>query len=66
MLPEMGPPETQAWEYPMGDNSWELEMNEFYEDISSNRAPSAGLNDALEALKIIQKIYLESNYDHCS
>jgi len=66
MLPEMGPPETEAWEYPMEDNSWELEMNEFYEDISSNRAPSAGLNDAFEALKIIQKIYLESNYDHCS
>jgi predicted dehydrogenase len=66
MLPEMGPPETQSWEYPMGDNSWELEMNEFYEDISSNREPSAGLNDAFEALKIIQKIYFESSYDHRS
>lgn len=66
MLPEMGPPETQAWEYPMGDNSWELEMNEFYEDISRNRAPSAGLIDAYEALKIIQYIYLESNYDYRS
>ena len=66
MLPEMGPPETKAWEYPMGDNSWSLEMNEFYEDISLNREPSAGLIDAYEALKIIQNIYLESNYDYCS
>ncbi|MDA9281284.1 Gfo/Idh/MocA family oxidoreductase [Pseudomonadales bacterium] len=66
MLPEMGPPETQAWEYPMSDNSWESEMNEFYEDISLDREPSAGLHDAYEALKIIQIIYLESNYDHCS
>ena len=66
MLPEMGPPETEAWEYPMEDNSWELEMNEFYEDISRNRSPSAGLSDAYEALKIIQHVYLESNYDHCS
>ena len=36
MLPEMGPPETTAWEYPMGDNSWALEMAEFYEDIHLN------------------------------
>ena len=66
MLPEMGPPETQAWEYPMTDNSWESEMKDFYEDIIGNRSPSAGLGDALEALKIIQHVYLESNYDHCS
>lgn len=64
MLPEMGPPETQAWEYPMADNSWEMEMNDFYEDISRDRSPSAGLKDAYEALKIIEKIYSESNYDH--
>jgi predicted dehydrogenase len=66
MLPEMGPPETKTWEYPMGDNSWELEMNDFYQDISKDREPSAGLIDAYESLKIIQKIYLESNYDYSS
>jgi len=66
MLEQMGPPETQAWEYPMADNSWELEMNEFYKDISYGREPSAGLIDAYETLKIIQNIYLESNYDYCS
>ena len=66
MLPEMGPPETKTWEYPMGDNSWELEMNDFYKDISRDREPSAGLIDAYEALKIIQNIYLESDYDYSS
>ncbi|TQX86918.1 MULTISPECIES: Gfo/Idh/MocA family oxidoreductase [unclassified Rhizobium] len=64
MLPQMGPPETSAWEYPMADNSWEVEIAEFFEDITLNRAPEAGLNDAFEALKIIEKIYQESGYDH--
>jgi len=57
MLPEMGPPETTIWEYPMADNSWETEMNEFYEDILQNRDPSPGLSDALAALKIVDQIY---------
>lgn len=64
MLPQMGPPETQSWEYPMVDNSWDLEMNDFYEDIFLDRDPSAGIVDAYEALKIIKKIYVGSNYDH--
>lgn len=63
MLPEMGPPETTSWEYPMGDNSWALEIEEFYEDIHQNREPAAGLKDALAALEVIQKIYKESGYD---
>ena len=43
MLPEMGPPETIAWEYPMADNSWELEFADFLEDIRLQRQPSAGI-----------------------
>ena len=64
MLPEMGPPETTSWEYPMGDDSWMVEMAELYEDIHLNRTPSAGLKDAYEALKVVQQIYKESGYDH--
>jgi predicted dehydrogenase len=64
MLPEMGPPETTAWEYPMADDSWAVELVEFYEDIRLNRQPAAGLKDAYESLKIIQQIYRESGYDH--
>ena len=66
MLPEMGPPETTIWEFPMGDDSWALELKEFYEDIRLNREPSAGLRDAYEALKIVARIYRESGYDHCA
>ena len=66
MLPEMGPPETTSWEYPMSDDSWAVEMAEFYDDIRLNRAPAAGLGDAYAALKIIDKIYKESGYDHCA
>lgn len=64
MSPEMGPPETLAWEYPMADNSWAVEIEEFYDDIRLGRPASAGLGDAYEALKIIEKIYKESGYDH--
>ncbi len=66
MLPEMGPPETTTWEYPMTDNSWSLEMAEFYDDIHLNRDPSSGLNDAYQALKIIDTIYRRSGYDYSS
>ena len=64
MLPEMGPPETTIWEYPMSDNSWEIEFEEFLEDISLNREPSASLMDAYEALRIVETIYEVSGYDH--
>jgi predicted dehydrogenase len=57
MLPEMGPPETTAWEYPRGDQSWELEFREFLEDIAQSRTPSAGLAEARAALDVVRKIY---------
>ena len=64
MLPQMGPPETTVWEYPMGDDSWAVEFREFLEDIRLKRQPSAGLADAAAALGIVEKIYKESGYDH--
>ena len=57
MAPEMGPPETTIWEYPMADNSWDVEFAEFLDDIRLKREPSAGVRDAVEALTIIEKIY---------
>lgn len=64
MLPEMGPPETRIWEYPMADNSWETEMSEFLADVRGARNPSPGLDDAIAALRIVEKIYADSGYDH--
>jgi predicted dehydrogenase len=60
MLPQMGPPETVIWEYPLPDNSWAVEFAEFIEDIRLGRQPAAGLKDARAALEIVGKIYKES------
>jgi predicted dehydrogenase len=66
MLPEMGPPDTTSWEYPTGDDSWAVEMAEFFEDIRLDREPAAGLRDALAALKIVESVYTESGYGDCA
>lgn len=64
MLPQMGPPETTSWEYPMDDNSWEVEFAEFLEDIKLHRKPTASLFDAKAALQIVAEIYRRSGYDN--
>jgi predicted dehydrogenase len=66
MLPEMGPPDTTSWEFPMADDSWSVEIAEFFEDIRLNREPAASLADASASLVIVEKIYKESGYDHCA
>jgi predicted dehydrogenase len=66
MLPEMGPPETTSWEYPMADDSWAVEIAEFYDDILLDRSPDASLQDAHSVLKIIETIYQKSGYDYSS
>ncbi len=66
MLPEMGPPDTTSWEYPMADDSWSVEIAEFFDDIRLNREPAANLADASAALAIVEQIYKESGYDHCA
>jgi len=64
MLPQMGPPETMAWEYPMADNSWLVEMQDFQEDIRLGHQPNPGLADAMAVLSIVSTIYKESGYDY--
>jgi predicted dehydrogenase len=64
MLPQMGPPETTIWEYPMADDSWEREAAEFIADIRVGRQPAAGLADAAAAWEIVETIYRESMSDH--
>lgn len=60
MLPEMGPPETTVWEFPMDDNSWHEEFAEFLEDIRLRRMPASSLEDAYAALRIVEEIYRQS------
>jgi predicted dehydrogenase len=60
MSPEMGPPETTMWEFPMADNSWEIEFAEFLEDIRLQRQPRPGIADAQAALRVIERVYQEN------
>lgn len=57
MAPEMGPPETTIWEYPMADDSWEAEFAAFLEDIRQGRRPSPGVEDAQAALRVVEEVY---------
>lgn len=57
MLPQMGPPETTIFEFPRGDESWKLEMAEFFEDIRLKRTPMPGLKEARAALKVVEELY---------
>jgi predicted dehydrogenase len=59
MLPAMGPPETTIYEYPAGDDSWELEMADFAEDIRLQRTPSPSVADAQAALRIAEQVRKE-------
>lgn len=60
MLPEMGPPPTTIYEYPMPDNSWEVEVQEFLTDIRLKRPPQPGLSDARAALELVAQLYARS------
>ena len=57
MLPQMGPPETEVWEFPQSDDSWKVENDEFLEDIRKGRQPEPGLKDAMAVLDVVEKIY---------
>ena len=57
LLPQLGPPETTIWEYPLADTSWAVEFAEFVEDIRLGRQPAASLYDAQAALQVIERIY---------
>ena len=60
MLPQMGPPETTVWEFPRGDESWKIEMTEFFEDIRLKRTPVPGLKEARATLAVVEKIYAKN------
>ena len=57
MLPEMGPPETTIYEFPMKDDSWEVELNDFISNIKNGNTSSSGIENAHHVLKIIDIAY---------
>ena len=61
MLPQMGPPETTIWEFPFVDSSWKDEFNDFETAIMKKTVPESGIQDAIEVLKIVSKIYEDNS-----
>jgi predicted dehydrogenase len=57
MTPELGPPPTTIYEYPMGDDSWNAEYAAFVDDIAHDREPDPSFEDARAALEIVERIY---------
>jgi predicted dehydrogenase len=57
MLPEMGPPETTVWEYPAGDQSWQLELADFERSVQAGTSFGPTLADARAALEIVESVY---------
>jgi len=57
MLPEMGPPPTTLWEYPMADDSWQMEFSHFMEDIRLGRQPDPGIGAAQASLRVVEAVY---------
>ena len=62
MLPEMGIPETTTLEYPGEDRSWYLEFEDFIKSIGLGSVINGNINDALEALKIVDRVYKRENF----
>ena len=61
MTPELGPPPTTTWEYPMADDSWQAEWAAFLDDIALDREPAPSIADAVAALAIVERIYAMEN-----
>jgi predicted dehydrogenase len=61
MTPELGPPPTTIYEYPMGDDSWQAEYRAFLDDIALDREPEPSYADAAAALAIVERVYATSS-----
>jgi predicted dehydrogenase len=59
MLPQMGPPEVQTWEFPGADTSWALELEHFAAAIEGKPDSCATLNDAQLNLETIHQVYAQ-------
>lgn len=57
MLPKMGPPDTEFYEFRDPDNSWALELEQFTQDIENCTDYSDNLDSSIRVLEIIEEIY---------
>jgi len=57
MRPEMGPPVTVIYEYPLADSSWAREWQDFRAALSASPGAGATLQDALAILRVVGEAY---------
>ena len=60
MLPQMGPPETEVWEYPSSDASWAREYADFKSDQAGKPTNIADIDDACAVLSIVETVYRQT------
>jgi predicted dehydrogenase len=56
MLPQMGPPETKQWDYPLPDRSFADEFENFVDAVERGVPPIGDIRDAEAVLEIIQSV----------
>ena len=65
MKKKMGPPDKYTYKFSkQHDNSWKLELEDFYIDIIKKKSSTPSLFDAYENLKIINNIYRNKNVNN--
>jgi predicted dehydrogenase len=57
MRPTMGPPDTTAWEWPAGDDSWAVELADVIAAVNGAPGVAATIDDAIAALEIVEEAY---------
>tara|TARA_A100001011_G_C14290687_1_gene836053 strand:+ start:1076 stop:2056 length:981 start_codon:yes stop_codon:yes gene_type:complete len=60
MLPEMGPPLTESWEFPFPDMSWEAECKLVIKNIKANIKSESDIDNAISVMKVVEKLYKEN------
>lgn len=61
MLPQMGPPETEVFEFG-ADESWRLEILDFLNDIKLKKIPRPGIEEGLNVLRVVDKLYSSGDW----
>jgi predicted dehydrogenase len=64
MLPEMGPPEIQNFDFPETDLSWELDMKNLVDHIQKGTPLWGDINSAKYALSQIRQAYKQNGFGH--
>lgn len=57
MKPALGPPEIVSWEWPPGDDSWSLEIEDVVAALAGAPSVGADIDDAVATFRVIDEAY---------